>query len=138
MGLSQSWAGFIHTEVDYAGPLLIKSGPVRKPLVTKAYIFVFVSFSVRAAHLELVTELTIGAFIATLRRFIAQCGKPSVLWSDHGANFVGVQGSSRNCINSLVGQWRRMHLVISVQQKVFSGNLHQYMHRILEVCERLR
>ena len=49
---------FSHTGVDYVGPVLIKSVLLRKPLVTKTYICVFVSFSVKAVHLELVTELT--------------------------------------------------------------------------------
>ena len=29
-----------------------------------------------------------AAFLATLKRFIARHGKPTVIWSDHGANFV--------------------------------------------------
>ena len=45
--------------------------------------------SVKAAHLELVSDLTSAAFIAYLRRIIARRGKPSCLWSDHGSNFVG-------------------------------------------------
>ena len=80
---------FSHTGVDYAGPILVKSGPVRKPLITKAYVCVFVSFSVKAVHLEVVTDLSTAAFIATLRRFVGRRGKPSVMWSDHGTNFVG-------------------------------------------------
>ena len=50
---------------------------------------VFVSLSVKAVHLEPVTELTTSAFIATLRRFIARRGIPSIMWSDNGTNFVG-------------------------------------------------
>ena len=50
---------------------------------------VFVSFSVKAIHLEPVTELTTSAFIATLQRFIACRGMPSSLWSDNGTNFIG-------------------------------------------------
>ena len=76
--------------MDYAGPIWIKSGHVRKPVITKAYVALFVSLSVKAVHLELDTELTTAAFIATLRRFIARWGKPSIMWSDHGTNFVGV------------------------------------------------
>ena len=45
--------------------------------------------SVKAVHIELVSELTTKAFLACLRRFIARCGKPRVVWSDHGTNFVG-------------------------------------------------
>ena len=75
--------------VDYAGPVMIKYGYVRKPTVVKAYICVFVSLSVKAVHLELVTDLTSEAFIACLKRFIARRGLPSLIWSDNGTNFVG-------------------------------------------------
>ena len=62
---------------------------MRRPIVTKGYICVFVSFTVKAVHIEPVTDLTTVAFIATLRRFIARRGKPKKIWSDHGTNFVG-------------------------------------------------
>ncbi|XP_064382855.1 uncharacterized protein LOC135331570 [Halichondria panicea] len=75
--------------VDYAGPLMIKYGHVRKPTVVKAYICVFVSLTVKAVHLELVTDLTSDAFIACLKRFISRHGLPSLIWSDNGTNFVG-------------------------------------------------
>lgn len=80
---------FGKTGLDYAGPVYVKRGAVRKPVMTKAYICVFVSLSVKAVHLELVSDLTTDSFIACLRRFIARRGKPSLLWSDHGSNFVG-------------------------------------------------
>ena len=44
---------------------------------------------VKAVHLEPVSESTSKAFIATLERFIARRGKPSVDWSEHGTHFVG-------------------------------------------------
>ena len=75
--------------VDYAGPIKIKYGMIRKPTIIKAYICVFVSLSVKAVHLEAVSDLTSEAFIATLRRFIARRGYPTLLWSDNGTNFVG-------------------------------------------------
>ena len=75
--------------VDYAGPVYVKYGHVRKPTVVKAYICVFVSLAVKAVHLELVSDLTSEAFIASLRRFISRRGKPSLIWSDNGTNFVG-------------------------------------------------
>ena len=56
--------------LDYAGPLLLKSGSVRKPTIAKAYVSVFVSLSTKAVHLELVTDLTTEAFIACLCRFV--------------------------------------------------------------------
>ena len=41
---------FQYAGVDYAGPILIKSGSARKPILTKAYVCVFVSFSVKAIN----------------------------------------------------------------------------------------
>ena len=80
---------FDRVGIDYAGPILVKSGRARKPIVTKTYVAVFVCFSVKAVHLEHVSELTTAAFIATLRCFISRQGMPSVVWSDHGNNFCG-------------------------------------------------
>ena len=62
---------------------------MRKPTIVKAYICLFVSLSVKAVHLELVTDLTSEAFIACLKRFISRRGLPSLIWSDNGTNFVG-------------------------------------------------
>ena len=80
---------FSNVGVDYAGPILIKLGAVRRPTVVKAYIAVFVSLSVKAVHLELVSDLSADAFLACLRRFVSRRGKPNTIWSDHGTNFVG-------------------------------------------------
>lgn len=80
---------FDRVGLDYAGPFTIKYGSIRKPTLVKAYIYIFVSLTVKAVHLELVSDLSTDAFIAALRRFIARRGKPSLVWSDHGTNFVG-------------------------------------------------
>ena len=82
-------AVFEKVGVDYAGPLQVKLGRVRKPVLVKAYICVFVSLSVKSVHLEAVSDLTSEAFIAALRRFIARRGYPTLIWSDNGTNFVG-------------------------------------------------
>ena len=80
---------FTRVGVDYAGPFQIKYGHVRKPTVLKAYICLFVCLAVKAVHLELVSDLTTECFVAALRRFVARRGCPSLIWSDHGTNFVG-------------------------------------------------
>ena len=80
---------FSRVGVDYAGPILIKLGAVRRPTIVKAYIAIFVSLTVKAVHLEAVSDLTADAFLACLRRFVARRGKPNLIWSDHGTNFVG-------------------------------------------------
>ena len=62
---------------------------MRKPTVVKTYASVLVSLSVKAVHLEVVSDLTTEAFLACLRRFISRRGKPTLIWSDHRTNFVG-------------------------------------------------
>ena len=47
--------------MDYASPISVKYGYVHKPTVIKSYVCVFVSLSVKAVHLELVSDLTIDA-----------------------------------------------------------------------------
>ncbi|XP_008183125.1 uncharacterized protein LOC103309446 [Acyrthosiphon pisum] len=81
---------FTTTGVDFAGPLIIKSGIRGKP-GKKAWIAIFVCFSTRAVHIEVVEDLTANAFIAAFRRFISRRGKPSMVWSDNGTNFIGAQ-----------------------------------------------
>lgn len=72
--------------VDYAGPLKIREINLRKARELKAYIAVFVCMSVKAVHLELVTDLSTGAFLAALDRFVAQRGLPSDIYSDSGTS----------------------------------------------------
>ena len=82
----------------------IKYGMACKPITVKAYIYVFVSLSVKAVHLEEVSDLTSEAFIAALRRFIAHCGYPSLIWSDNGTSFAGANRELRELHNFLAQQ----------------------------------
>jgi hypothetical protein len=82
---------FQRVGVDYAGPFQIKTGKNRNPTILKSYACIFVSLAVKAVHIELVSDLTTEAFLATPRRFIARRGLPSLIWSDHGTNFVGAK-----------------------------------------------
>ena len=74
--------------IDYAGPVLVKYGPVCKPCFTKGYVTVLVCLATNAVHLELVSDLSTSAIVATLRRFIGRRAIPSTIWSDQGMNFV--------------------------------------------------
>ena len=70
--------GSVFKRVDYARPINIKYGFVRRPTIVKAYVCLFVSLTVKAVHLELVSDLTTKAFIAALRRFTAWRGYPTL------------------------------------------------------------
>lgn len=85
----QQSAVFQNVGIDYAGPFLLKTHKLRGHKLIKAYVALFICMSTKALHLEVVTELTSDAFLATFRRFIARRGKPSKVFSDNGTNFVG-------------------------------------------------
>ena len=102
---------FSKVGVDYAGPLLLKVESTRRLMVVKSYVCVFVSLSVKAVHLELMSDLTTDAFIACLRRFISRRSKPVVLWSNHGKNFVGACREIKELTNFL--KLRKTQKVVS-------------------------
>lgn len=79
---------FVNTGIDYCGPILISRGG-RSQVKVKSYVALFVCFTTKAVHLELVSDLTSNAFIAALRRFIGRRGKCLNLYSDNATNFVG-------------------------------------------------
>ena len=87
--------------VDYTGPFHFKYGHIRKPTVVKAYVCLFVCLSVKAVHLELVSDLTTDAFVAALRRFVARRSYPSLIWSDHSTNFVGANRELKELLDFL-------------------------------------
>lgn len=55
---------FTKTGIDFCGPIIIRQSLNKKSSSTKTYIAVFVCMSLRAVHLEVVSDLTTNAFIA--------------------------------------------------------------------------
>lgn len=85
---SDSVRPFTNTGVDFCGPFTVHNkGRGSRP--TTMYLAVFVCFSTKAIHLELVEDLTTAAFLNTLRRFISRRGAPHTIWSDNATNFLG-------------------------------------------------
>ena len=82
---------FIHTGVDYAGPIKLKRGNPRRPTILKAYLSIFVCLATKAIHIEVVSSAITEALIAALQRFSDISGLPKHIYSDHGPNFVGAR-----------------------------------------------
>jgi len=80
---------FLRCGVDFAGPFTLRAIPSRSKCTFKAYLAIFICFTTRAVHLEVVSSLSSEAFLATFRRFVSRRGKPSDIYSDCGTNFVG-------------------------------------------------
>ncbi|KAL0812118.1 hypothetical protein ABMA28_009496 [Loxostege sticticalis] len=88
---------FLHTGVDYAGPLYITPYRKRGVRSVKAYLCLFICLVTKAVHLELVSSLTSTAFIDAFKRFISRRGPCTFLYSDNGTNFV----ASKSYFNEL-------------------------------------
>lgn len=80
---------FNNTGVDFCGPFYIKERKFRNRTRIKVYVCVYVCLSIKAVHLEVVSDLSTDGFLAALRRFIARRGLPEHIYSDNGTNFVG-------------------------------------------------
>ena len=82
---------FRTTGIDATGPFILKKGHTRRPVLVKSYLLLFVCFSTKAVHIEVVSDLTTEAFLAALRRFVARRGMPAHFHTDNGSNFIGAR-----------------------------------------------
>lgn len=74
---------------DFAGPIFIKSSTLRNARIQKCYLCIFVCLTTKAVHLEVVSQLSMEAFIAAFSRFVSRRGLPSLIRSDCGTNYIG-------------------------------------------------
>lgn len=111
------------TGVDYAGPLQIRESRRRGRIhVSKGYIAIFVGFSSKAVHLEIVTSLTTEAFLAALSRFTARRGLCEQLFSDNGTNFVGASRDLREVQKFLENSKSEIETFLAKQRIKWSFN----------------
>ncbi|UYV80338.1 hypothetical protein LAZ67_18002516 [Cordylochernes scorpioides] len=88
---------FSKTGIDFAGPFITKPNVIRTKVTLKSYIALFICFSTKAIHLEIVSDLSTPAFLAAFRRFISRRGKPSDIFTDNATNFKG----AKNILNNI-------------------------------------
>jgi len=63
---------FLNCGVDYAGPFIIHQSRRRSKTKVKGYAALFICLATKAIHIELISDLTTEAFLAALRRFMAE------------------------------------------------------------------
>ena len=76
---------FANTVVDYFGPFEVR---FRRQSM-KCWCCLFRCLTTKAVHVEVVPSLDADSCLAAITRFIARRGKPIIILSDNGANFVG-------------------------------------------------
>ncbi|XP_025267293.1 uncharacterized protein LOC112638911 [Camponotus floridanus] len=99
---------FLHTGVDYAGPVQLRTIKGRGHRSYKAFVAVFVCLASRAVHLEVVSDYTAEAFLAALRRFISRRGICRSLRSDCGTTFVGADSQLKALFTAGTSESRRI------------------------------
>ncbi|XP_031358230.1 uncharacterized protein LOC116181919 [Photinus pyralis] len=92
---------FTNTGIDYCGPFKVCQQRRRNAALHKGYVAVFVCFSTKATHLELVSNLTTEAFINALKRFVSRREYIANIYSDNATNFVGAKNEMEQISNLL-------------------------------------
>ena len=87
---------FSKVGVDFAGPLYVKE---RTTTMKKVYIALFSCCVTRAIHLELVEDLSTGAFIQALPRFAGRRGTPVLIISDNAKTFKAADKALKKLYN---------------------------------------
>ena len=90
---------FAHTGVDYAGPFLVKMG--RRRSQEKHHIAAFSCLQTRACHLEVVRSLDVEGMEMALARLCHRQGRPTLILSDNGINFVATDCELREVLRDL-------------------------------------
>ena len=124
---------FFHTGLDYAGPLYLKEGYVRRPVKIKAWMAVYVCFYTKAVHLDLVKDATSDSLVASLSRFCSRRCLPLTIHSDNGSTMIGAKNElselysvlqtteTQNCIQSYLLNQRVRWELTPVKAPHFGG-----------------
>ena len=98
--------------VDFAGPIKYQ---VTKKVEGKAYLALYACGLTRGVYLDLLPSLETSKFLASLKGFIARCGRPRVIYSDNGSTFKAAADWLRKamkdekfhtCLSKLDIAWR--------------------------------
>ncbi|XP_029171359.1 uncharacterized protein LOC114940775, partial [Nylanderia fulva] len=108
---------FLHTGIDYAGPVWMRTSKGRGHKATKGFIVVFVCLASRIVYLDVASDYSADAFIAALCRLISRRGVCISLYSDCGTNFVGADRQLGALFSAASADGRRI-AAFTAQEKI--------------------
>ncbi|XP_057371747.1 uncharacterized protein LOC130692630 [Daphnia carinata] len=120
--LTPHLAAFTYTGIDYFGPLTVRVGG-RGRRHEKRWVSLFTCFTTRTVHLEVANGLSMEEFLLCFSRFVSLRGRPKVVYSDNGTNFVATEQELRQALKNLLlstKNFRRQWLV----NKLSGTSLH--------------
>lgn len=94
--VNQVEKAFTHVGCDYAGPLQYTPYRGRGVKSRKAWLCIFTCMTVRAIHIEMVTDLSTVSFLSAFKRFLSRRGPVKCLYTDRGTNFLGANSYLRD------------------------------------------
>eukprot|EP00057_Strongylocentrotus_purpuratus_P005721 XP_003731624.1 PREDICTED: uncharacterized protein LOC100894126 [Strongylocentrotus purpuratus] len=100
---------FTNVGVDCFGPYLVKQGRSQ----VKRYGCIFTCLCVRAVHIEILHSMDTDSFLNALHRFMARRGRPELIRSDNGTNFVGAERELREGLS----RWNQQRIHDHLLQK---------------------
>ncbi|XP_046810005.1 uncharacterized protein LOC124420591 [Lucilia cuprina] len=104
---------FLHSGVDYAGPLSIKTWRGRGAKQYKGYIALFVCLSTSAVHLEVASDYSVDGFLAAFKRFVSRRGVCSTLTSDCGTNFIGADAELKRLFTQCSKEYSKLSTILA-------------------------
>ena len=102
---------FCNTGLDVWGPVIISEKRATRSTSAqrKVWVLILVCLVSRAVHVEIIPSLDTTAFRNGLQRFISVRGKPKIIRSDNGTNFVSAHNQ-----------------MVNVNLEVIESNLNKY------------
>ena len=95
--VAQEKPPFTYVGLDCFGPFFVKRGRSQE----KRYGLLFTCLTIRAIHIEKLHSMDSDAFINAFIRFVSRRGRPELVRSDNGTNFVGGEKE----INEAIRKW---------------------------------
>ncbi|KMQ90318.1 hypothetical protein RF55_9937 [Lasius niger] len=113
---------FYNTEVDYAGPLTLKTFCGRGSKTYKGYFVIFVCFSTSAILLEVATDYSTEGFIAAYKRFTGRRGLCSTITSDCGTNLIGADSKLKKLFKASSKEWAHIAAILANDELTWKFN----------------
>lgn len=95
--------------IDYFGPFFVKLN--RSQL--KRYGVIFTCLATRAVHFEVAHSLDTDSFLGAFSRFVARRGRPEIVFSDNGTNFIAGERELREMLAS----WNQEKINLTMAQR---------------------